>query len=106
MIQVVAVDAAGNGIAGAAVTIEQVAGEEVRWTGPVEEVGGGRYQRQFTVAREPGTVQFAATVAGVEIASKPVLELYDAESAEGRFIGCGRVRSPTTAGPAAASPGW
>jgi hypothetical protein len=104
VVQVVAVDAAGNGIAGAAVTFEQVAGEEVRWVGPVEEVGGGRYQRRFTVAREPGTVQFAATVAGVEIASKPVLELYDAESAEGRFIGCEPGPIPDDGGPGCGLP--
>ncbi|MGH9252879.1 MAG: invasin domain 3-containing protein, partial [Acidimicrobiales bacterium] len=88
VVQVVAVDAAGNGIAGAAVTIEQVAGDDVRWRGPVEDLGGGRYERRFTVARRPGTVRFAATIDGVEPATRPVLELYDAESAEGRFIGC------------------
>ena len=88
IVQVVAVDAGGNGIAGAEVEIKQIAGSRVRWIGEVEDLGGGRYERSFTVARRPGTVRFAATIDGVEAARQPVLELFEAESGEGRLIGC------------------
>jgi hypothetical protein len=88
IVQVIAVDSGGNAITGAAVEIEQVDGRRVRWVGAVEDLGGGRYQRRFTVSRRPGTVTFAATIDGVQAARRPVLELFEAESETGRLIGC------------------
>lgn len=85
---VTAVDAGDNPLVGATVVIEQRSGPAVRWQGPVSEIAPGLYERRFLVPRDPGALRFKATVGGVPLGREPSVEVFAADSAEGKLLGC------------------
>ncbi len=93
-VQALALDAADNPIAGASVEIDQTAGRDVTWVGPVSELGPGVYERRFEVPRRPTRLVFAATVDGVDAGREAALDVFAPDSEEGRLAGCSDLPVP------------
>ncbi|HEX4954210.1 MAG TPA: FG-GAP-like repeat-containing protein [Thermoanaerobaculia bacterium] len=95
---VTALDAGENPISGATVTIEQSGGPGISWEGPVKELAAGLYERRFSVPRQAGTLAFKAAVGGVSLGRQPTIQVFAADTEEGRLLGCGTPAEPSTGG--------
>jgi hypothetical protein len=89
VLRVVPLDADENPIVGARVQVDNVSGPRLQWDGPVRPVGQtGIYERAFWGPGRAGTFEFRATVDGVALTRTIAMDVFPADSAEGRALGC------------------